>query len=93
VQTRYTSPSATSECLGIQVLRPPTTNALGRFLLTHELLPLLERAAPARVMVVTAPHPDRLNFDDLMTRTVSQQFAVILILSSRGISACRTSGR
>ena len=42
------------------------TNVLGRFLLTHQLLPLLERGAPARVLVVTGPSPDRLDFDDLM---------------------------
>jgi NAD(P)-dependent dehydrogenase (short-subunit alcohol dehydrogenase family) len=42
------------------------TNPLGRFLLTHQLLPLLERGAPARVLVVTGPSPDRLDFDDLM---------------------------
>jgi NAD(P)-dependent dehydrogenase (short-subunit alcohol dehydrogenase family) len=42
------------------------TNLLGRFLLTHQLLPLLERGAPARVLLVTGPSPDRLDFDDLM---------------------------
>jgi NAD(P)-dependent dehydrogenase (short-subunit alcohol dehydrogenase family) len=42
------------------------TNVLGRFLLTHQLLPLLERGTPARVLVVTGPSPDRLDFDDLM---------------------------
>jgi NAD(P)-dependent dehydrogenase (short-subunit alcohol dehydrogenase family) len=45
------------------------TNVLGRFLLTNQLLPLLERGAPARVLVVTGPSPDRLDFDDLMAPT------------------------
>jgi NAD(P)-dependent dehydrogenase (short-subunit alcohol dehydrogenase family) len=35
------------------------SNVLGRFLLTHQLLSLLERGAPARVLVVTGPSPDR----------------------------------
>ena len=51
------------------------TNVLGRFLLTHQLLPLLERGAPARVLVVTGPSPDRLDFDDLMARTDFKPFA------------------
>jgi NAD(P)-dependent dehydrogenase (short-subunit alcohol dehydrogenase family) len=51
------------------------TNLLGRFLLTHQLLPLLERGAPARVLVVTGPSPDRLDFDDLMARTDFKPFA------------------
>jgi NAD(P)-dependent dehydrogenase (short-subunit alcohol dehydrogenase family) len=50
------------------------TNVLGRFLLTHQLLGLLERGAPAQVLVVTGPSPDRLNFDDLMARTDFQPF-------------------
>jgi NAD(P)-dependent dehydrogenase (short-subunit alcohol dehydrogenase family) len=50
------------------------TNVLGRFLLTHQLLPLLERGAPARVLVVTGPSPDRLDFDDLMARTDFKPF-------------------
>jgi NAD(P)-dependent dehydrogenase (short-subunit alcohol dehydrogenase family) len=50
------------------------TNVLGRFLLTHQLLPLLERGAPAQVLVVTGPSPDRLDFDDLMTRTDFKPF-------------------
>jgi NAD(P)-dependent dehydrogenase (short-subunit alcohol dehydrogenase family) len=50
------------------------TNVLGRFLLTHELLPILERGAPARVLVVTGPSPDRLRFDDLMARTDFKPF-------------------
>lgn len=50
------------------------TNLLGRFLLTHQLLPLLERGAPARVLVVTGPSPDRLDFDDLMARTNFKPF-------------------
>ena len=44
------------------------SNVLGRFLLTHQLLSLLERGAPARVLVVTGPSPDRLDFDDLVAR-------------------------
>jgi NAD(P)-dependent dehydrogenase (short-subunit alcohol dehydrogenase family) len=51
------------------------TNLLGRFLLTHQLLPLLERGAPGRVLVVTGPSPDRLDFDDLMARTDFKPFA------------------
>jgi NAD(P)-dependent dehydrogenase (short-subunit alcohol dehydrogenase family) len=51
------------------------TNVLGRFLLTHQLLPLLERGAPARVLVVTGPSPDRLDFDDLSARGDFQPFA------------------
>jgi NAD(P)-dependent dehydrogenase (short-subunit alcohol dehydrogenase family) len=50
------------------------TNVLGRFLLTHELLALLEHGAPARVLVVTGPSPDRLDFDDLMARTNFKPF-------------------
>jgi NAD(P)-dependent dehydrogenase (short-subunit alcohol dehydrogenase family) len=50
------------------------TNVLGRFLLTHQLLPLLERGAPARVLVVTGPSPDRLDFDDLMAHNDFQPF-------------------
>jgi NAD(P)-dependent dehydrogenase (short-subunit alcohol dehydrogenase family) len=51
------------------------SNVLGRFLLTHQLLPLLQRGAPARVLVVTGPAPDRLDFDDLMARTDFKPFA------------------
>jgi NAD(P)-dependent dehydrogenase (short-subunit alcohol dehydrogenase family) len=51
------------------------TNLLGRFLLTHQLLPLLRRGAPAQVLVVTGPSPDRLDFDDLMARSDFQPFA------------------
>jgi NAD(P)-dependent dehydrogenase (short-subunit alcohol dehydrogenase family) len=50
------------------------SNVLGRFLLTHQLLPLLERGAPARVLVVTGPSPDRLDFEDLMARTDFKPF-------------------
>lgn len=50
------------------------TNLLGRFLLTDRLLPLLERGAPARVLVVTGPSPDRLDVDDLMARTDFKPF-------------------
>jgi NAD(P)-dependent dehydrogenase (short-subunit alcohol dehydrogenase family) len=50
------------------------TNVLGRFLLTHHLLPLLERGAPARVLVVTGPSPDRLDFDDLMASSDFKPF-------------------
>jgi NAD(P)-dependent dehydrogenase (short-subunit alcohol dehydrogenase family) len=42
------------------------TNVLARFLLTHELKPLLETEPAGRVINVTGPSPDRLNFDDLM---------------------------
>jgi retinol dehydrogenase-12 len=41
------------------------TNHLGPFLLTQLLRPKLVAAAPARVLVVTAPATARLNFDDL----------------------------
>jgi NAD(P)-dependent dehydrogenase (short-subunit alcohol dehydrogenase family) len=50
------------------------TNLLGRFLLTDRLLPLPERGAPARVLVVTGPSPDRLDVDDLMARTDFKPF-------------------
>ena len=50
------------------------TNVLARFLLTHQLLPLLRRGTPARVLVVTGPSPDRLDFDDLMARTDFKPF-------------------
>jgi NAD(P)-dependent dehydrogenase (short-subunit alcohol dehydrogenase family) len=50
------------------------TNVLGRFLLTYQLLPLLERGAPARILVVTGPSPDRLDFDDLMARSDFRPF-------------------
>jgi retinol dehydrogenase-14 len=50
------------------------TNVLGRFLLTHQLLALLERGAPARVLVVTGPSPDRLDFDDLMAHNDFKPF-------------------
>jgi NAD(P)-dependent dehydrogenase (short-subunit alcohol dehydrogenase family) len=50
------------------------TNVLGRFLLTHRLLPLLERGAPARVLIVTGPSPDRLDVDDLMAHTNFKPF-------------------
>ena len=41
------------------------TNHLGPFLLTHLLLEPLKAAAPARVLVVSAPSTTRLRFDDL----------------------------
>lgn len=50
------------------------TNVLGRFLLTHQLLSLLKRGAPARVLVVTGPSPDRLDFDDLMAHSDFKPF-------------------
>jgi NAD(P)-dependent dehydrogenase (short-subunit alcohol dehydrogenase family) len=59
------------------------TNVLGRFLLTDQLLPLLERGAPARVLVVTGPSPDRLDFDDLMARTDFQPFRQASTLTSQ----------
>jgi NAD(P)-dependent dehydrogenase (short-subunit alcohol dehydrogenase family) len=42
------------------------TNVLARFLLTHELTPLLEAGTAGRVINVTGPSPDRLDFDDLL---------------------------
>lgn len=50
------------------------TNVLGRFLLTHELLPLLKRGAPSRVLITTGPSPDRLDFEDLMAHGKFQPF-------------------
>lgn len=41
------------------------TNHLGPFLLTHLLLPLLERGAPARILTVSAPTKSQFDFDDL----------------------------
>jgi NAD(P)-dependent dehydrogenase (short-subunit alcohol dehydrogenase family) len=43
-------------------------NHLGTFLLTHELLPLLERTAPSRVVVVSSAlhYRGRMVWDDLM---------------------------
>jgi NAD(P)-dependent dehydrogenase (short-subunit alcohol dehydrogenase family) len=49
-------------------------NVLARFLLTHELRGALKRAAPSRVVMVTGPSPDRLNFEDLMARRRYQPF-------------------
>jgi NAD(P)-dependent dehydrogenase (short-subunit alcohol dehydrogenase family) len=45
------------------------TNVLSRFLLTHELQPLLAKGTAGRVINVTGPSPDRLDFDDLMAET------------------------
>lgn len=41
------------------------TNHLGPFLLTNALLDVLKASAPARVINVTAPAVNRLNFEDL----------------------------
>jgi NAD(P)-dependent dehydrogenase (short-subunit alcohol dehydrogenase family) len=51
------------------------TNQLGRFLLTYELLPLLRKGSPARVLIATGPSPDALNFDDLMAHKQFGSFA------------------
>lgn len=45
-----------------------------RFLLTHELQPLLASGDAGRVINVTGPSPDRLNFDDLMAETTFDAF-------------------
>ena len=50
------------------------TNVLARFLLTHELQPLLATGNGGRVINVTGPSPDRLNFDDLMAETTFDAF-------------------
>jgi NAD(P)-dependent dehydrogenase (short-subunit alcohol dehydrogenase family) len=50
------------------------TNVLGRFLLTHELLPQLKQGAPARVLIATGPSPDRLDFENLMAHRNFQPF-------------------
>ena len=50
------------------------TNVLARILLTHELLPLLQRGAPARILFASGPSPDQLAFDDLMAREEFQPF-------------------
>jgi NAD(P)-dependent dehydrogenase (short-subunit alcohol dehydrogenase family) len=50
------------------------TNVLSRFLLTHELQPLLASGDAGRVINVTGPSPDRLNFDDLMAETTFDAF-------------------
>jgi len=41
------------------------TNVLGYFLLTQELLPLLEAAAPSRIVVVASTYAGELDLDDL----------------------------
>lgn len=41
-------------------------NYLAHFLLTHELLPLLERSAPARIVNVSSMGQAPIDFDDLM---------------------------
>jgi NAD(P)-dependent dehydrogenase (short-subunit alcohol dehydrogenase family) len=48
-------------------------NHLGTFLLTHELLPLLERSAPSRVVVVSSGlhYRGKMDWDDLMAETRS----------------------
>jgi len=45
------------------------TNVLARFLLTHELQPLLTTGTPGRVINVTGPSPDTLDFANLMAET------------------------
>ena len=50
------------------------TNVLARLLLTHALRGALKRGAPSRVVMVTGPSPDRLDFDDLMARNRYQPF-------------------
>ena len=50
------------------------TNVLSRFLLTQELLPLLASGEAGRVINVTGPSLDRLNFDDLMAETTFNAF-------------------
>jgi NAD(P)-dependent dehydrogenase (short-subunit alcohol dehydrogenase family) len=50
------------------------TNVLSRFLLTYELLPLLAKDTAGRVINVTGPSPDRLNFDDLMAEATFKAF-------------------
>jgi NAD(P)-dependent dehydrogenase (short-subunit alcohol dehydrogenase family) len=41
-------------------------NYLAGYLLTHELLPLLERSAPARVVMVSSAGQQAIDFDDPM---------------------------
>jgi len=50
------------------------TNVLGRFLLTHELLPQLKHGAPARVLIATGPSPDQLDFENLLAHRNFQPF-------------------
>lgn len=55
-------------------------NHLGHFVLTQELLPLLKRSAPARIVVLSSDAhrgaPGGLNFDDLQTRGKYRSFPV-----------------
>ncbi len=57
------------------------TNHLGHYLLTRELLDLLKRSAPARIVVVasTMHHRGRINFDDLQAE---QKFGPMGIYSN-----------
>jgi retinol dehydrogenase 14 len=41
------------------------TNHLGTFVLTNELLPLLQASKPARIVTVSAPSTTKINFDDI----------------------------
>jgi NAD(P)-dependent dehydrogenase (short-subunit alcohol dehydrogenase family) len=50
------------------------TNVLARFLLTHELRPLLTAGTPGRVINVTGPSPDRLDFANLLAETQFNAF-------------------
>ncbi|HEU4543703.1 MAG TPA: SDR family NAD(P)-dependent oxidoreductase [Jiangellaceae bacterium] len=50
------------------------TNVLARFLLTHELKAPLEAGPAGRVINVTGPTPDRLDFDDLMAEQAFNAF-------------------
>jgi NAD(P)-dependent dehydrogenase (short-subunit alcohol dehydrogenase family) len=45
------------------------TNHLGPFILTNELLDLLQAGQPARIITVTAPSVTKINFDDISGKT------------------------
>ncbi|MBS1738030.1 MAG: SDR family NAD(P)-dependent oxidoreductase [Bacteroidetes bacterium] len=49
------------------------TNVISRFVLNRNLLPLLQ-AGQGRIISVTGPSPDRLNFTDLMAKGKFQPF-------------------
>lgn len=44
------------------------TNHLGPFVLTNELLPLLQASKPAKVITVSAPSTTKVNFDDINSK-------------------------